>query len=157
MKKTLCNLTAHMIDLPDINVWLALVDERHVHHVRVRHYWEQESAEKLAFCRITMLGFLRLSTQARIMDNPLSVDEAWGSYRQFLALPLGCFLAEPLTIEVQFQALSAGSGFVHRLWTDSYLAAFAQASQCRLVSFDADFMRFPGLNFLHLAPLPPQK
>jgi predicted nucleic acid-binding protein len=88
------------------------------------------------------------------MDNPLSIDEAWVTYRQFLALPLGYFLTEPLNIEAQFQNLSAGSGFVHRLWTDTYLAAFAQASQCRLVSLDTDFKRFPHLNFLHLAPLP---
>lgn len=143
------------MDLPDINVWLALVDERHVHHARVRHYWEQEATDKLAFCRITMMGLLRLSTQARVMSNPLGIEEAWATYRRFLALPLGCFLAEPAGIEAQFQTLSTGSGFVHRLWTDAYLAAFAQASQCRLVSLDADFKRFAGLNFLHLAPPPP--
>lgn len=142
------------MDLLDINVWLALMDERHVHHARVRHYWEHEAANKLAFCRTTMMGFLRLSTQARVMDNPLSIDEAWATYRQFLALPLGCFLVEPSGIETQFRALSTGSGFADRLWTDTYLAAFALTSQCRLVSLDSDFQRFTGLNFLHLAPLP---
>ena len=40
----------------------------------------------------------------------------------------------------------------HHLWTDAYLASFAIACGCRLVSFDADFVRFPGLNFLHLQP-----
>ena len=45
------------MDLPDINVWLALVDERHIHHARVRHYWEREATDKLVFCRVTMMGF----------------------------------------------------------------------------------------------------
>ncbi len=35
-------------------------------------------------------------------------------------------------------------------WTDAYLAAFAMASGCRLVAFDDDFSRFPGLAFLHV-------
>jgi predicted nucleic acid-binding protein len=30
------------------------------------------------------------------------------------------------------------------------MAAFAISSQCRLVSFDGDFNRFAGLDFLHL-------
>jgi hypothetical protein len=55
----------------------------------------------------------------------LSIDEAWVTYRQFLALPRGYFLAEPLNIEAQFQKLSVGSGFVHRLWTDTCLASSA--------------------------------
>ena len=35
-------------------------------------------------------------------------------------------------------------------WTDAYLAAFAAASGCRLVAFDGDFHRYPGIEFLHL-------
>ncbi len=37
-----------------------------------------------------------------------------------------------------------------RLWTDAYLAAFAVAGNLRLVTFDKDFERFPGLNLLRL-------
>lgn len=37
-------------------------------------------------------------------------------------------------------------------WTDAYLAAFAAAGGHRLVAFDADFSRYPGLAFLHLRP-----
>jgi predicted nucleic acid-binding protein len=37
-------------------------------------------------------------------------------------------------------------------WTDAYLAAFAMASGSRLVTFDAHFHRYPGLEFLHLRP-----
>ena len=140
------------MDLPDINVWLALVDERHVHHHAARHYWENESAERLAFCRVTMLGLLRLSTHPRVMANPLSAAEAWAIYRQFLALPLACFLAEPAAIEAEFAALTLEHDLPHRLWTDAYLAGFAIAAGCRLVSFDGDFKRFPRLNFLYLAP-----
>ena len=38
------------------------------------------------------------------------------------------------------------------MWTDAYLAAFAQSAGLRLVSFDRGFGRFLGLEKLVLAP-----
>lgn len=87
----------------------------------------------------------------QVIPSPLSTKEAWAIYRQFLALPVVCWLAEPAGTDTFFQDLSSGNGFVHRLWTDADLAALAQANPCRLVSFDADFKRFAGLSFLHLS------
>lgn len=141
-----------MTDLPDINVWLALVDKRHVLHRAASHYWEKQAAETLAFCRVTALGFLRLATHARALANPLSPREAWIIYRQFLDIPILRFLAEPAGLDDHFQTLTCTPDFPHHLWTDAYLAAFCLAGNYRLVSFDGDFRRFPALNFLHLAP-----
>lgn len=139
------------IDLLDINVWLALADENHEHHNRARQYWEQESAERLAFCRVTMLGLLRLSTHRMVMANkPFTSTEAWRAYRNFRALPEVTFLADPPTLESSMAAWTSPPGFPNHRWTDAYLAALAQSSGARMVSFDADFLHFPGLNFLHL-------
>ncbi len=143
-----------MNDLPDINVWLALIDKRHIHHGVASQYWIDAAVLSRAFCRITVNGFLRLSTQSKALPNPLSPHEAWITYRQFLALPIIRWLPEPLGLDDAYCALTCAPGFVHHLWTDAYLAAFAMATGCRLVSFDGDFHRFPGLDFLHLAPLP---
>ena len=145
------HLTAHLTDIPDINVWLALVDKRHVLHPAASRYWETQASETLAFCRVTALGFLRLSTHARALTNPLSAQEAWIVYRQFLAIPILRFLAEPTGLDEHFQALTCAPVFPHHLWTDAYLAAFCLAGNYRLVSFDGDFQRFPALNSLHLA------
>ena len=59
-------------------------------------------------------------------------------------------LSEPRDFEACLERLTSSPSFVHSLCTDAYLAAFAIAAQCRLVSFDADFQTFDGLNFLHL-------
>ena len=151
MKKTATKPTSpSQIDLPDINVWLALVDERHVHHAAAKGYWNEESAARIAFCRVTMLGLLRLSTSGRVLTNPLSPREAWDIYGQFLALPVIHFLAEPSHIEERFATLTADERLAQHLWTDAYLAAFALTEGCRIVSFDADFQRFAGLDWLHL-------
>lgn len=140
-------------DLLDINVWLALVDEGHVHHRAAARYWEASANRSLCFCRVTMLGFLRLSTQAHVLSAQLSPATAWTTYQQFLIIPNIRFLPEPAELDATFSTLKDEPHFSPRLWTDAYLAAFAITSGCRLVSFDADFSRFPQLNLLLLSRL----
>lgn len=141
-----------MTDLLDINVWLALLDEQHVHRSAALRYWTEGASELTAFCRITMLGLLRLSTQKGVLSSPLSPVDAWGVYRRYLEEPGVCFLQEPTALDEHFIAFSSRAGFGPPLWTDAYLASFAMASGARLVSFDSDFKSFPGLSFLHLTP-----
>jgi len=139
------------MDIPDINVWLALIDQNHAHHAIASRYWEENSETELAFSRVSMLGMLRLSTQPRVLSRPLSASEAWAIYRQYLAQPHIHFLAEPETIEWHFLTLTEQANLPHRMWTDAYFVAFAIAGGHRLVSFDDDFRRFHDLKFLHLS------
>jgi toxin-antitoxin system PIN domain toxin len=141
-----------MTDLLDINVWLALTDERHAHHSAAGHYWETQAAEMTVFCRITMLGFLRLVTQPRMATPSVSLDRAWAVYRDYLQTSGVGFLQEPDGVEENLAKFLDQPAFSHRLWTDAYLAALAITSGCRLVSFDSDFQTFAGLHFLHLKP-----
>jgi len=141
-------------DLPDINVWLALIDQRHIHHALASRYWSDATVQNRGFCRITANGFLRLSTHAKVFPNPLSPHEAWITYRQFRALPNVHWLPEPQNLDDAYCAFSCAPGFAQHLWTDAYLAAFAITAGVRLVSFDNDFKRFVGLRFLHLELVP---
>ena len=140
------------MDILDINVWLALVDQNHLHHASASSYWRGEHHSSLAFTRVSMLGLLRLSTRPGVLSRTLAPAEAWGVYQKFIALPNIRFLAEPAGLDAHFHTLTTQSALSHRLWTDAYLAAFATAGGHRLVSFDADFALFPGLDFLHLKP-----
>lgn len=140
-----------MSDLPDLNVWLALADPDHEYHARARRYWETEASSRLAFCRVTMLGLLRLLTNRKVMRSaPFTPDQAWLAYRSFLALPEVVFLAESSSAEPQMAAWTDSPSFATGRWTDAWLAALALSTRCRLVSFDADFHNFPGISFLHL-------
>ena len=140
-----------MPDLPDLNVWLALADPDHEHHARAKRYWETESASRLSFCRITMLGLLRLLTNRKVMRNaPFTAAQAWLAYRSFLALPEVNFLSESSGAESQLASWTDSPMFAPVLWTDAWLAALALSSRCRLVSFDAGFRNFSGVSFLHL-------
>lgn len=139
------------IDLPDLNLWLALADPDHAHHSRARRYWDTEAAPELAFCRVTMLGFLRLLTNPRVMHgDPLSPVEAWDAYRAFAALPEVCFLGEASLAELTFTEWTSRRDFAAHRWMDAWIAATAHAHAARVVSFDGDFRAFPQLDFLHL-------
>jgi predicted nucleic acid-binding protein len=52
--------------LPDINVWLALVFDAHVHHPSALAWFNSLSDETAFFCRLTQQGFLRWA------NNPLT-------------------------------------------------------------------------------------
>jgi len=140
-----------MPDLVDTSVWLPLSAPDHAHHARARRYWDDESREQLAFCRVTTLALLRHLTNPRIM-GPAVLDgsAAWKALGTWLAVPRVRILAEPSGLDEWLRQWSGSLDLRGGAWTDAYLAAFAAASGCRLVGFDGDFSRYPGIEFLHL-------
>lgn len=142
---------AGLIDLPDVNVWLAFSVADHEHHQRARQYWYEEAGEQLAFCRVTALGFLRLSSNASAMGGqPLTVPQAWQAYLAFRRLPEVLMADEPEDCDAWLERWAQGSRPTPRQWTDAYLAAFARSSGFRIVSFDKDFTVFDDLDLFHL-------
>jgi toxin-antitoxin system PIN domain toxin len=155
-------------DLPDLNVWLALAVEEHPHHAVAARYWTEAQsrpsspqalsgaapAARLWFCRTTMLGLVRLLCQPKVVGKgALALSDALAVYQRFRALTCVGLLPEPEGSDVELLALVTARVMPPRLWTDAWLAAQAKASGLRLVSFDADFLRF-GLE--HCEILPPQ-
>ncbi len=139
------------LDVLDINVWLALADPDHQHHKRARYYWDSESLPEFAFCRVTMLGLLRLLTHPKVMQgNPFTVADAWAAYETFSSLPEVRFIEESLLAEQHFARLTKSPAFIAHRWTDAWIAAIALSADARIVSFDADFATFDGLRFLLL-------
>lgn len=147
-----------MGDLPDVNVWLALAVKQHPHHIAAAAYWNDRGLQgepssiqgKLWFCRITMLGFVRLLTQPKVMaDQALNLGQSLAAYQSFADLPEVGFQPEPAGCSIEFQRFLSVS-LTPRLMTDAYLAAFAKSAGLRLVTFDKDFDRFDGLDCLRL-------
>lgn len=134
-------------DLPDINVWLALLNERHVHHLAAVDYWDGSAAPRIFLCRITMLGILRLSTNKLVMGGaPYTVKQAWQAVQGAIDLPEVGFQAEPDGVDAVMQQFTSQPKFRSADWTDAYLAALAQRSSLRLVTFDRGFAQYAGLN-----------
>ncbi len=142
-----------MRDLLDSSVWLPLSAPDHVHYTRARWYWNKEADEELAFCRVTALALLRHLTHPRIMGSAaLDGAAAWTALEKWLATPRIHLIPEPAGIDEWLRRWSVRLDLRGGAWTDAYLAAFAMASDCRLVAFDAGYSRYPELRFLHLKP-----
>lgn len=140
------------MDLPDLNVWLALGHHDHLHHARAEVYWAREAADQVAFCRATMLGLLRLLSNSHVMGGrPLTPAQAWNFFERLTALPEVVFLPEPVGAQARFEGLTKDPAFPSSRWSDAWLAACSISAGARLVSLDGDFRTFPGLSFLHLA------
>ena len=138
-------------DLPDINVWLALLNEQHVHHSLAVDYWEGNAVSRIFLCRITMLGVLRLSTHKTVMGGvPYTVKQAWAAMQGIVDLPEVGFQAEPDGVDAQMRQFTNQPKFRPVDWTDAYLAALAKQAGLRMVTFDRGFGQYAGLNLLVL-------
>jgi len=139
-------------DLPDINVWLALAMKAHPHNEPAMDYWQHRASARVCFCRITMLGLVRLLTQPKVMGaGAMTLQVALQAFDKWLALAGVHWADEPSGCSSALNQL-VDEGLPPRMITDAYLASFAQAGGLRLVSFDADFQRFEGLQWLQLRP-----
>ncbi len=124
---------------PDLNVWLALSVQGHIHH-RVAAKWLEAvpGSQRLCFCRFTQLGFLRLLTTSQLMgeDEVLTQVHAWRIYDEWLSDERVVFLPEPTQLDKRFRELTQVRRAAPKDWADSYLIAFAQAAGLQLVTFD---------------------
>ena len=143
------------VDLPDLNVWLALACPDHSHHRQAVHYWEQQAAEQVLFCTVTALGLVRLVCHPKLMGVAVkTAEEASALLEAFCQQPgVSMASAELNGWDLYHQLLRSGE-FPARLCTDAFLAAVAMANGWRLVSFDRDFERFEGLARLELTGMP---
>ena len=78
-------------DLPDLNVWLALVMPEHPHHSAARQYWDgmadaMAQGQRLWFCRSTMLGLVREQLGVAVITTALRPLVDW---LHLVARPVG--------------------------------------------------------------------
>jgi toxin-antitoxin system PIN domain toxin len=122
---------------PDINVWLALTYEAHAHHGAARDWLSGGEHARLFFCRHTQLGLLRLLSAEVVMgDDAMSQTDAWGAYDRWFEDDRVGFIEEPSDLEPIFRDMSQLPRPAPKDWADSYLAAFADAAQLTIVTFD---------------------
>jgi uncharacterized protein len=139
------------IKLVDANVWLALTFSDHVFHSLTKTWFDSQSEGSCAFCRITQMALLRHLTNVKIMGQFVQNQmQAWKNYDLLAGDSRVVFLNEPPRLESELRSLTQSASSSHAVWTDAYLAAFAVASQCQLVTCDRGFQRFGTLNLLVL-------
>jgi len=125
--------------LIDINVWLAMTWDRHPQHASAARWHDSLKDVSLLFCRFSMLGFLRLLTNERVMgDSIVTVAGALALYDRWRQDSRVALAVEPHRTEALFrQALSRfGRLPATKAIADCYLVGFAEAAGAHLVTFD---------------------
>ena len=133
--------------LPDINVWLALTFDLHVHHPAAKTWFDSLPSDAVCFfSRLTQQGFLRLATNPRVFGkHAVTLPDAWQKYDILLSDPRVAFAEEPADIENHWRTFTQSQSFSPQVWNDAYLAAFALAGNLELVTFDRGFSQYPNL------------
>jgi uncharacterized protein len=138
--------------LPDVNVWLALTFDSHVHHPAAKSWFDGLANDAVCyFCRLTQQGLLRLSTNPNVLGkHALTLPDAWQKYDLFLTDPRVLYADEPAGIESPWRAFTQGRSFSPHVWNDAYLVAFALAAGLTLVTFDKGFAQYQNVSCIIL-------
>ncbi len=135
--------------VPDLNLLLYGYFRDSPHHKAAQQWWQSllTGSEPVGIPWVVVLGFIRLSTNPRVMTDPLNLPEAkrivddW--MRQLHVSPLN---PGPQHMTLLSQTLTAGTGnsdFV----TDAHIAALAIEHHAEVHSNDSDFNLFDGLRW----------
>lgn len=139
--------------LIDVNVLIYATDDRSAHHDTARPWLHGVlgSTETVGLPLVVTIGFIRLTTNARVMRNPLEPADAIGVVtglleRQNVAVPAPTRRHYQLLGELLQHTGAAGN-----LVSDAHLATLAIEHGALLCSYDTDFGRFGQLDWLNPA------
>jgi toxin-antitoxin system PIN domain toxin len=123
---------------PDVNLWLALNYEPHVHNAAaVRWYEALDPAAQFVFCHHTQLGLFRLlSTESVLKQDVMNQRQCWQIYDRWIESGQAHLAMEPVGLDVGMRARTTSESPSPKTWADAYLAAFAAAAGLTLVTFD---------------------
>lgn len=135
--------------LPDINLLLYAYNPHAPQHEAASRWWEatMNGDELIGLPNEVSLGFVRIATNPRLGPAAVPVHRARQVVETWLALPVVRVLAPSAdhfgkVMALVTQVMGSGS-----LISDAALASYAIENRAVLHTNDADFSRFPNLNW----------
>jgi uncharacterized protein len=137
--------------VPDVNLLVHAYNSESSVHEPARAWWESSLSEPtpVGLAWSVVLGYIRITTHPRILDNPLRAADACGHVEAWLAQPQVSLLHPRERHASTLFHLLRRLGTAGNLTTDAHLAALAIEHQAELHSTDADFARFSGLRWVN--------
>lgn len=140
--------------LPDVNVLVHAHNADSAVHDAARRWWDGclAGSQGVGLAWAALLGFVRITTNRRIVARPLAPATVMATIERWLALPQ-VHIAQPS--DQHFARLRAELerlGTAGNLTTDAHLAVLAMERGYVLYSTDADFARFPALRWVNPCP-----
>jgi toxin-antitoxin system PIN domain toxin len=135
--------------LVDANILLYAEDSLHPRHEQARAWWDAQLSGNgvVCLCWPVLCAFIRIATNQRVFENPLSPEQAVARVQSWLDQPCTRVIRPTERHWTVFQQVLADGQAVAGLVTDAHLAALAIEHGCELASTDSDFARFPKLKW----------
>ena len=133
--------------LPDVNVLINAYRQDAASHVIARSWLNDTTSQDARFSlsKLSLAGVVRIMTERRAYAVPTTLTDAFAFCEGLLAQP-NCQVIEPGERHWQiFRDLCLETGTRGGDTTDVWYAALAIEWGCEWVTFDRDFLKFPGL------------
>jgi uncharacterized protein len=128
------------VALLDVNALVALAWDSHVHHAPVRAWFAANAPDGWATCPTTESGFVRVSSNRKVLPHAIGVEAARGVISALRAAAGHTFLVDDVSIGDADVPRMSG----HRQVTDAHLLALARRRGVRLVTFDRGLVTLAG-------------
>ena len=140
--------------LVDANVLLPVLAEGHPHHPVATAWWQACADDDVGLCLPVRMAILRLLTNVRVMGSgTLRPVQALDVLDQLMGDPRVVVLEQPPPGHAaHWRTNVARREPTPNLWTDAWLAAWAQAGDLEMVTFDRGFRSFSKLRLKLLVP-----
>lgn len=126
--------------LLDVNALVALAWDSHVHHAAMRAWFAANSSDGWATCPITESGFVRVSSNPKVLPSTIGVEAARGVLSALRVVGGHRFLIDDVSMDDADVPRLSG----HRQVTDGHLLALARRRNVRLLTFDAGILALAG-------------
>ena len=137
--------------LPDVNVLVHAHNADSAVHEAARRWWDDclSGSVGVGLAWAAVLGFVRITTNRKVVARPLEVQDVMARICGWLELP-HVHLVQPSDrhfsrLRTELERL----GTAGNLTTDAHLAVLAMERGYVLYSTDADFARFPDLRWVN--------
>ena len=133
--------------LPDINVLLYSVEADNPYHITAKRWLEAafNSSSTVGLAWLVLVGFVRLSTQPRILRKQLTTVESLAVMNDWIHHPKAQIVHPGLQHGALLGSFLIAAGTAGNLSNDAHLAALAVENNGTVGTFDKDFNRFPGV------------
>ena len=135
--------------LVDANILLYAEDSLHSRHKQAHEWWDDQLSGTgvVCLCWTVLSAFIRIGTNPRVFEHPLSLEQALDSVQSWLDQPCTRLIRPTERHWIVFKQVLTDGQAVANLVTDAHLAALAIEHGCKLASTDSDFARFSKLKW----------
>lgn len=135
--------------LVDANILLYAEDSLQSCNQQARAWWDGQLSGRgvVCLCWTVLSAFIRIGTNPRVFEYPLSLEQALVRVQSWLDQPCTRVVRPTERHWTVFKKMLTDGQAVANLVTDAHLAALAIEHGCELASTDSDFARFPNLKW----------